>query len=148
MFLISSCICLYPMLWSQVLSQEWRCSRHCFNYIWVSSNFIAYWCATYIRGLTVYGQASHKHFIFILSYCQDWCQKRITHHDIDGLVQERQNSIANTLELSLSCTNPSMCDARWYNPKKGLLLKQLNMALKKDRYTYVELWQSPGYHDI
>ena len=26
---------------------------------------------------------------------------------IDGLVQERQNSIANALELRLSCTNPS-----------------------------------------
>ena len=29
---------------------------------------------------------------------------------IDGLVQERRNSIANTLELHLSCTNPSI---RW-----------------------------------
>ena len=27
---------------------------------------------------------------------------------IDGLVQERRNSIANALELHLSCTNPSM----------------------------------------
>ena len=27
--------------------------------------------------------------------------------NIDGLVQERLNSIANTLELRLSCTNPS-----------------------------------------
>ena len=27
---------------------------------------------------------------------------------IDGLVQERRNSIANALELRLSCTNPSM----------------------------------------
>ena len=26
---------------------------------------------------------------------------------IDGLVQERRNSIANALELRLSCTNPS-----------------------------------------
>ena len=29
---------------------------------------------------------------------------------IDGLVQERRNSIANALELRLSCTNPSTCD--------------------------------------
>ena len=29
---------------------------------------------------------------------------------IDGLVQERRNSIANALELCLSCTNPSICD--------------------------------------
>ena len=28
-------------------------------------------------------------------------------HQIDGLVQERCNSIANALELHLSCTNPS-----------------------------------------
>ena len=28
---------------------------------------------------------------------------------IDGLVQERCNSIANTLELRLSCTKPSIC---------------------------------------
>ena len=28
---------------------------------------------------------------------------------INGLVQERRNSIASTLELCLSCTNPSIC---------------------------------------
>ena len=28
--------------------------------------------------------------------------------DIHGLVQERRNSIANALELRLSCTNPSI----------------------------------------
>ena len=28
---------------------------------------------------------------------------------IDGLMQERCNSIANTLEVHLSCTNPSIC---------------------------------------
>ena len=28
---------------------------------------------------------------------------------VDGLVQERCNSIANALELHLSCTNPSLC---------------------------------------
>ena len=27
-------------------------------------------------------------------------------HNVDGLVQERRNSIANALELHLSCTNP------------------------------------------
>ena len=29
-------------------------------------------------------------------------------YNIDGLVQERRNSIANALELRLSCTNPSI----------------------------------------
>ena len=35
-----------------------------------------------------------------------WYQNMILH--IDGLVQERRNSIANALELRLSCTNPSI----------------------------------------
>ena len=29
--------------------------------------------------------------------------------NIDGLVQERRNSIANALELRLCCSNPSIC---------------------------------------
>ena len=58
MLLVSSCSCLYPIRWSQVLSWEWRCSwssadRRCSNYIWVINNFIAYYGATYIRGFTV-----------------------------------------------------------------------------------------------
>ena len=32
----------------------------------------------------------------------------ISWNHVDGLVQERRNSIANALELRLSCTNPSM----------------------------------------
>ena len=31
------------------------------------------------------------------------------HYNVDGLVRERRNSIANALELHLSCTNPSTC---------------------------------------
>ena len=33
---------------------------------------------------------------------------------IDGLVQERRNSIADALELRLSCTNPSRCCKQLY----------------------------------
>ena len=59
MFLVSSCSCLCPIHWSQVLSWEWRCSwssadRRCSNYIWVINNFIADLRATYIRDFTVY----------------------------------------------------------------------------------------------
>ena len=37
------------------------------------------------------------------------CQcKEPGHQHVDGLMQERCNSIANALELHLSCTNPSM----------------------------------------
>ena len=56
LFLSSSCLC--PIHWSQVLGREWRYSwssadRQCSNYIWVINNFVAYWGATYIRGLVV-----------------------------------------------------------------------------------------------
>ena len=34
---------------------------------------------------------------------------------IDGLVQERRNSIANALELRLSCTNPSIYGIKIWN---------------------------------
>ena len=37
------------------------------------------------------------------------CMAMFAHRkDIDGLVQERRNSIAKALELHLSCTNPSI----------------------------------------
>ena len=47
MFSSSSCRCLCPIHWSQVLSRERRCSwssadRRCSNYIWVINDFIAY----------------------------------------------------------------------------------------------------------
>ena len=58
MLLISSYNYLYPIHWSHVLSQEWRCSwssvdRWCSNYIWVINNFIIYQSVSYIREFTV-----------------------------------------------------------------------------------------------
>ena len=38
---------------------------------------------------------------------KNWKCQGVPSH-IDGLVQERRNSIANALELRLSCTNPSI----------------------------------------
>ena len=40
---------------------------------------------------------------YFMAKCQ-WCVGELT--QIDGLVQERRNSIASALELRLSCTNP------------------------------------------
>ena len=37
---------------------------------------------------------------------------------VDGFVRERRNSIANTLELCLSCTNPSMYQRQFHNPQE------------------------------
>ena len=44
---------LCPVHWSQVLSLEWRCSWSSASHIWVIKNFIAFWCASYIRDLMV-----------------------------------------------------------------------------------------------
>ena len=72
MFLVSSCCCLCPIHWSQVLSWEWRCSwssadRRCSNYIWVTNNFIAYKGVSYIRDFTV----------FIKRGCWNWNSSKI-----------------------------------------------------------------------
>ena len=48
MFLVSSCSCLCPIHWSQVLSREWSCSwsstdRRCSNYVWVINILLPAW---------------------------------------------------------------------------------------------------------
>ena len=65
MIIVSSCCCLCPIHWNQVLSREWRCSwssadRRCSNYIWVINDFIAYLGVSYIRGLMVLDLIWHK----------------------------------------------------------------------------------------
>ena len=40
---------------------------------------------------------------------QSWFISSVDTEYVDGLVQERRNSITNALELRLSCANPSMC---------------------------------------
>ena len=72
MLLVSSCSCLHPIRWSQVLSWEWRCSwssadRRCSNFIWVINNSIAYKSAAYIRDLTVYSHTQMSHTAWLLS---------------------------------------------------------------------------------
>ena len=53
------------------------------------------------------------------AYCQFVCKEGITMEKyIDGLVQEWCNSIANALELRLSCTNPSI----WWHHDLGIPL--------------------------
>ena len=47
--LLSSCKCLRPIHWRQVLSRKWRCSwsstdRRCSIYIWLINKFIALRC--------------------------------------------------------------------------------------------------------
>ena len=54
--------------------------------------------------------ADHMHVITSLNSAT-FCQQK---DDIDGLMQERHNSIADALELGLSCINPSSHDVNHY----------------------------------
>ena len=68
------------------------------NSFWYSSNIAWYVCSISIP----------YHYLFDTV---DNCLATVFHsawRHIDGLVQERHNSIANALELRLSCTNPSI----------------------------------------
>ena len=70
MFLVSSCSCLCPIHWSQVLSREWTCSwSSTDNCIWVIKNFIASYSAPYIRGLMVVPWQL-MHWLLMSKYCQ------------------------------------------------------------------------------
>ena len=58
--------------------------------------------------------------------------------NIDGLVQEKRNYIANTLELRLSCTTPSI----WYSfhhGKWGRSLANGVVVLAVDHHIYSSL---------
>ena len=50
--------------------------------------------------------AGHKPRIIPEVFTQPYWKFIRLHHYIDGLVEERYKSIANALELRLSCTNP------------------------------------------
>ena len=74
MIVVSSCSCLWPIHWSQVLSWEWRCSWSSSSYIWVINNFIANSGVPYIRGLMVifelsnFSISSYDHALHLNSY--------------------------------------------------------------------------------
>ena len=84
MFLVSSCSCVCPIHWNQVLSREWRCSwsiggRRCSN--WVINNFIACKDAAYIKYLQVFFEwriliftlvGSYKHPKMKITCSGDW----------------------------------------------------------------------------
>ena len=89
MLLVSSCGCLYPIRWSQVLSWEWRCSwssadRRCSNYIWVINNVIAYKSASYIRDLTVrYIPISYRCTQAKSNYLSQWWPRSILPYGVN-----------------------------------------------------------------
>ena len=48
----------------------------------------------------------HAHFQLCFILCQLSSNCYFIYFNIDGLMQEKSNSIADALELRLSCTNP------------------------------------------
>ena len=69
--------------------------------------------------------------------------KGFDHTHIDGLVQERRNSIANALELRLSCTNPSIfefCDKVSHNALPDIAKQIITTSFLTTMYfTYLQL---------
>ena len=68
---------------------------------------------------------------------------------IDGLVQERRNSIANALELRLSCTNPRYCmcwfmlsrvHSGWNSAMITLTFKMKGCKSRIDLLIYIGHW--------
>ena len=57
--------------------------------------------------------------MYLFKIYSEWCICIFVY--IDGLVQERRNSIANALELRFSCTNPS----KLFISVQGTMLEQL-----------------------
>ena len=59
--------------------------------------------------------------------------------NIDGLMQERRNSIANSLELHLSCTNPSIWNLFYMcSPMNHRQIKHMHLLQNYERL----LWQN------
>ena len=66
--------------------------------------------------------------------------------ELDGLVQERRNSIANALELCLSCTNPSNCAnysrflMLWYGSISSLVYHAIILMSSLWRHRSLVAW--------
>ena len=123
MILVSSCICLCPIYWSQVLSRGWRCSwsgadRRCSNYIWVINNLIAYYGASVIRDLTVYIQA-HTHICVYMLDCSV------------GLLLQVRTGIIHLQQIPFTWANSQTHKCYWLRP---WLIIGLRPANERRRY--------------
>ena len=70
-------------------------------------------------------------------------------YQIDGLVQERCNSIANALELHLSCNNPSKCKYRMY-VWSDHWIRQIAFHNKENKHDFIktetgQLWNLSAF---
>ena len=72
-----------------------------------TSNFIVKPCDVITHPCPNFSSCSDK---TLLELRHGWVIISHSKQHIDGLMQERRNSSVLTLELRLSCTNPSICD--------------------------------------
>ena len=109
-------------------------TSHCLIYCW----FIVNW--THKNHLWWKFQSEFK--IKNWACCQVWCYTY--KHNIDGLMQERQNSIANALELCLSCTNPIWHKLANFAPDrffhKNTKYTSANLILHQTSFSRNEAW--------
>ena len=75
------------------LNQWWHSIRYCGKFV----KILLCHSGKYLWSFPQYGSINSAVIFYILQQ-----------EHVDGLVQERHNSIANALELCLSCTNPSI----------------------------------------
>ena len=73
-----------------------NCTRHYFR-------MVAFWTVE---------TTSVSHWILMVSRCSKAAISQFGWY-INELIQERRNSIANALELRLSCINPMICSGEW-----------------------------------
>ena len=92
--------------------QCWRCWDRCFGaalLVFCVMSCMAAWRQDNVHSWSVFLLMIHRTCNVTLSFKDVWGPGSVVlHYHFDGLVQERRNSIANALELCLSCTNPSI----------------------------------------
>ena len=106
-------------LWHATFSTtcHWAC-WHCSHRIQETNGFMQRRCNSNALAMELHlngmNHAAINHTIVLLAFTVTKLNKNISFSwtYIDGLVQERRNSIANAMELRLSCTNLSIW--QWY----------------------------------
>ena len=106
--------------WNRIYKDiQWLCFR-----VWCGRAYFRYSMARAASemslalpdGTPVYvSVAKHPIMVSGLSQSYTLCRIYFWKHNVDGLVQERCNSVADTLELRLSCTNPSKSMSIFYH---------------------------------
>ena len=151
MIIVSSCGCLHPIHWSQVLSREWRCNegsadRRCSKYIWVINNFIANKGVAYIRCLAVCAMPYICIFLWMYhTIISLYGQLFLSNHDqLCGtiLLSSYQRSLSLKYFIILTrcicrCDFTFQLSADWYDTNYGFCVSNIWMMIWSIRQWYV-----------